>query len=113
MVLVAGQLFGMAHEASTRHVRCAQHGETLEAASLTETFHESDDTRLVGVSGDTGAEHADCEIARALHASSASVTPFVAPAVVARLIVADDPLVATSPLVRSLYRIAPKTSPPA
>jgi hypothetical protein len=113
MLLVVGQLAALAHEASTRHITCAQHGEELEAATLVGELHACDHDHLFGVEGNAG-EHADCPIARAFHQSTQTSRFAVAPLLVPH--VAPSDVVAAGELTLAtsgLYLIAPKTSPPA
>ena len=112
VLLVVGQLASLAHQAETRHVECAEHGEQLEAATLVEQLHACDQDHLIGVEGDDG-EHEDCAIARALQQSTQTSRYVVGPQLVPT--VRDH--AAAHPrnvaVVVALYLIAPKTSPPA
>jgi hypothetical protein len=113
MVLVLAQLIGLAHQAAIRHVTCNEHGEELELAPLAEALHACGDQHLIAVAGDTdSAHHDDCLLARALHQSSAAPTP--TPIIIPTL--TELPAVAALALAHArpatLYRIAPKTSPP-
>jgi hypothetical protein len=112
VVIVLGQLVALAHQASTRHVTCAQHGEQLEAAQLSGADDACGHAHFVGVDG-SSTDHEDCAIARALHQSSAETKTFVtpeAPHVLASRELSPRPIVA---IASELYLIAPKTSPPA
>lgn len=111
LVLVVGQLAALAHEADTRHVICADHGEELEAVTLAGADDGCENAHWVGVEGPEG-EHAECSILHALHFSG--IAPHVA-----GLVVVSTVLPAVRPVpppqiiyARSRYRIAPKTSPP-
>jgi hypothetical protein len=113
VLLVVGQLASLAHQAGTRHVTCGEHGEELEAATLVEQLHACEQDHLIGVEGDAGGDHEDCAIARALH-QSAQTSRFVLLAhlePIASTTSAVTPIALTP--VTALYRIAPKTSPPA
>ncbi len=112
VLLVGGQLAALAHNATTRHVTCSDHGELLEAATLVELLHACDQDHLIGVEGEQGSDHDDCTIARALHQSATPPAPVLAPVLTPVLAMAD--ITATVGLARAdeLYRIAPKTSPP-
>jgi len=112
LLLVLGQLGALAHLAATRHVTCAEHGEELETARLADALHDCGDSHLVGVTGSAG-DHADCEIARALHHGGTRVEAVVVNSTVAVALTADPPRVRTASAAVTLYRIAPKTSPPA
>jgi hypothetical protein len=113
VLLVVGQLVALAHQAETRHVTCAEHGESLEAATLAESLHACGDDHLVGVDGSGGEHHDDCLVLRALHQSSAAPGTWLPPLVAAAELVSDPvPHVAASSLAWSIFRLAPKTSPP-
>jgi hypothetical protein len=112
VVLVVGQLVALVHAASTRHVECAEHGEQLEAVSLAGADDGCMQSHFIGVEGDGGGDHEDCELVRALHQSSD--TPPQAPTSFLLVLAAAAPAVVL-PLASAtseLYRIAPKTSPP-
>jgi hypothetical protein len=111
LVLVAGQVAAFAHAAATRHVTCSEHGEELDTVRLTDQLHDCGDAHFVGVSGDTG-QHADCELARALHQSATTSTSFIviAPASIATLDIEQTS--ARNAHASAVYRLAPKTSPP-
>ena len=114
VLLVVGQLAALAHEAQTRHVICPEHGEALEAVQLAGADDGCAQSHWIAVDGDRGAEHADCEISRALHQASA------APARVLHVLLGLAQIEATPvaaprapTVVSALYLIAPKTSPPS
>lgn len=111
VLLVVGQLVALAHEANTRHITCAEHGEQLEAAMLVGARHVCHDQHWVAVEGD-GGDHIDCAIARVLHQSTTRPTPQLATLLVAASH-NEAPVVATRTRTLTLYRIAPKTSPPS
>lgn len=111
IVLVASQLAAFAHESTTRHVTCAEHGEQLDAAVLVGVQqHHCHDQHLVAVDGNGGA-HDECVIARVVHQSA---TAHVAPHALSVETTHD----ATPPPAHvesasvACYLIAPKTSPP-
>ena len=113
MVLVLAQLIGLAHQAAIRHVTCNEHGEELELAPLAESVHACGDQHLIGVDGDAdSAHHDDCLLARALHQSGAAPDP--TPLFVPMLVEQPAPtrVVLADARPATLYRIAPKTSPP-
>ena len=113
VVLVLGQLAALAHEASTRHVMCAEHGESIEAVRLASADDGCQQSHWVGVDGERGGDHADCEISRTLH--QASIAPHgPLPALVVIVPAKPAPIAAPRPVDHrfALYRIAPKTSPP-
>lgn len=119
-LLLAGGL-DLYHQATTRHVRCAEHGELVDrhqSARAALTIDDHTDADGVGVRGrpgddDVGPGHSHCGL------TCATPTPTVRPR---RIAVAARPTVATIvaldgnarvTLGRGLYRSAPKTSPPA
>lgn len=112
LVLVIGQLVAFAHQAATRHVECAEHGEQLEAAELVEALHACADDHLVGVDGNGGEHHDDCLVLRAMHQSSAVPDTWIAPIVGAAETEPTDLAPHVITVARALYRVAPKTSPP-
>lgn len=113
VLLVGGQLAALAHNASTRHVECAEHGEVLEAARLADELHACDQDHLIGVEGGQGADHDDCSIARALQQSAALPHVAAAPQLVPALAPPDAVIPVEVAIASELYLIAPKTSPPA
>lgn len=112
VVLVVGQLAALAHAAETRHVECADHGEQVEAVSLAGADDGCEHSHFIAVDGD-GGHHEDCEILRALHQSSDA--PPQAPTSFLLVLAAafPAPVVPLASASSELYRIAPKTSPPA
>jgi hypothetical protein len=129
LAFVLSGLFGLIHEATTTHVRCAQHGELLDGdpalvapARVTGTddqllasWQEPDLAAVVrGLSVIALHGHEHCSALSATRQSRvASRPPAIAPAVVA---VADLALAPPDVVVAPgdvLYRTAPKTSPPA
>ncbi|HSS00180.1 MAG TPA: hypothetical protein VLM79_24150 [Kofleriaceae bacterium] len=126
LAFVLSSLFGLIHEGTTRHVRCAEHGELIDGgpavagASSTVASH----ARLVHAELERGAAvrdldaiaphgHEHCALASALRESRVVPrAPGVAPAPIA---VGSLELAAASASVahhRDLFRTAPKTSPP-
>ena len=113
VLFVVGQLLALVHEAESRHVECAEHGEELDAPDLD---LDRDDgcgkAHFVGVEGDEDGEHQDCAIARLLRTSTqtsqaprihVAVTTVAKLELVARVVIAH-------PI--DVILIAPKTSPP-
>lgn len=107
-LLVLAHLGALAHASAVQHVRCATHGELVEAAEI--DAHGNDADRLVGAHGDA-REDDHCEIAAALH--HAATAPR---ATLAATSILHTPIAALRPLVTvvrsSVYLFAPKTSPP-
>lgn len=107
-------LIGLVHEATTRHVQCAEHGEQIhsDAAPLALRTTAS---RVQRPAGTAAHGHDHCLIAAATRASrvapSAPVIAAPAPAHAAVLAAAAPDQALAPP--RHVYRTAPKTSPPA
>jgi hypothetical protein len=112
VLLVGGQLAALAHNATTRHVECSEHGEMLEAATLVDDLHACDQDHLIGVEGEQGADHDDCSIARALQQQAALPEILVAPQPAPTLASPHAVIVVAFAAATDLYLIAPKTSPP-
>lgn len=110
VALVVGQWIAFAHEASTRHVICAKHGEQLEAAILVGADHQCQHKHWVAVEGDGGG-HTECAVSHARHQTATHSTHALAPALVVEVYGAT-PVVASLHTFAALYRLAPKTSPP-
>lgn len=129
LAFVLSSLFGLIHEGTTKHVRCAEHGELIDGgpaiaspASAGAVSHAR--AAIAGVLG-RGAVlrdleaiamhgHEHCSLASAMRESRVVPRPPAvapAPVVVGDLDVAPA-LVAVAPR-GDLYRTAPKTSPPA
>jgi hypothetical protein len=122
VAFLLSSLIGLVHEATTSHIRCAEHGELIHgepgavasaaAASAAVTSHATLE-RGTGTGGQaSGHEH--CQLTYSTHESRCAPRPPVviaAPAIVGELAaVAQRTETARS---TSLYRTAPKTSPPA
>jgi hypothetical protein len=109
--VVCGVL-AMQHEASTAHIR-NRAGGFVHAAQLTghhQTGHESD----VHGQRDPDADNGDCALLTAFHQAASAHTS--APALVAISATAathDSPRRAAAARATAVYRLAPKTSPPA
>lgn len=107
-LFVVAQLLALSHTAEVQHVRCATHGELVEAASV-ET-HATDGIRLVGAgAGTVGDEH--CELAAALHHAATTARSPVAVLAIAPIALAAIPPRAAV-VHATVYLFAPKTSPP-
>jgi hypothetical protein len=113
-MFVVASLLGIVHEATTTHVRCAAHGELVDSAApvgaVAGPARDAID-RAAPLSRAHGDEH--CLLASALRESR--IAPR-APAIAAVAVAVDDVAVVVPsavPAPAGLYRIAPKTSPPA
>lgn len=110
MLLLVAQLCALLHEAAVRHVRCAEHGELIDAPAV--EVHTSGDARFVGAKSDGAAGDEHCTLASALRqqaTASPMPTLYIADATIA---IAPPLLTARRVVVHTLYLIAPKTSPP-
>ncbi len=115
LAFVLASLFGILHEATTTHVRCAEHGELIDrdttVANTASAGHEA--TLRGGVAG-TLQRHEHCSLTSATRDSR--LVPY--PPEIAAVQVAISGIATVVPravVARSsgLYRTAPKTSPPA
>jgi hypothetical protein len=112
-LFVVGRLLAFHHEAASRHVTCAEHGEQLDVPSV--GIGQDDgcgQAHLVAVDGDGPASHQDCPIARLLRTSTrTSQSPHIH---VTTTTVAKVDQVGPVACVHSFDVIlnAPKTSPP-
>lgn len=124
---VLSSLFGLVHEATTTHVRCAQHGELIDrdappahaalAVPSVSSTNADDPASVSCVSDLPGVAmhgHEHCTLISAMRESRVVPRPpSIAPALVAiRNLAAAVPRTTAAP-GRVLYRTAPKTSPPA
>lgn len=115
LVFVLTSLAGMAHEAATQHVRCAEHGELVDAAGPPALAAR--DTLLTVASRGAPSEpvhgHDHCAFAQTTRASRLDLRPpGVAPIAVA---VVELPAALPPRPVHAgvaVFRAAPKTSPP-
>ena len=115
VLVVIGQLAAFAHQAWERHVTCTEHGEELEAVELVEAPGGCDaceHDHLLGVDGEDGGDHDDCAALRALRQHGESTTCWVPPLVVTLSSELVPALPRQTRTARTLYLIAPKTSPP-
>ena len=111
LVFVVASWIGMVHEATTRHVQCAEHGELVDAPSAAPRREHTAAVRNAGLPAAHGHEH--CSLMSATRASRIASRP---PALHSALIAISD-VAAVLPSggtarANALYRTAPKTSPP-
>jgi hypothetical protein len=111
-LFVVGQIAASAHEASTRHVVCPEHGEQLEAVTLAGTPDRCEHSHWTGIESHGGGAHDECVIVSALHQSSVAPRASQPLSIVTRLSVDATTSPALVVLTFERYRIAPKTSPP-
>jgi hypothetical protein len=116
LVFVLTSVFGVVHEATTAHARCAAHGELVDidgAGAAAAVAGPADHT--MGTAPALARGHGDehCLLASAVRASRISPRPptlVAAIATIAALVTPGPELAAGR--AAGLYRIAPKTSPP-
>lgn len=124
LAFVLSSLFGLIHEATTTHVRCAQHGELIDGDMLASAAPPARPTRTASVDelGSTVRDapavathgHEHCTLISATRESRVVPrAPAVMPAPVAIANLAAAPPRLAAAHGRVLYRTAPKTSPPA
>jgi hypothetical protein len=118
-LLVVGQLGSYAHLVSVRHEVCAEHGELVDvhggAVATASTEAAGPDARLASSSrAEPGHQHEHCALAPHRRESAVD-SPYhhaigQAPPAAASL----SSIARLAPLAsQSIYRLAPKTSPPA
>jgi hypothetical protein len=119
LVFVLTGVLGMAHEATTAHVRCAAHGELVDSDGVAAVVVGSAGGAIASTIADApllarghGDEH--CLLASAVRASRIAPRPPILIAAIATAGArATPPPERAAPRAAGLYRIAPKTSPPA
>jgi hypothetical protein len=117
LVFVLSSLGGVIHEATTSHIRCAQHGELIHgtasvAAVRTEPVAPSARFGSASTAAIHGHEH--CALAAATRVSRLlPCPPALGPAPSTATEIATAFPEPTAAHDRALYRTAPKTSPPA
>jgi len=110
-------LLGMVHDATTSHVRCAAHGELVDSdagPANTAVASPQRDTLTAAQHAARGLDDEHCLLASAIRESR--VAPRAQGAIAAAVRVAELATLAPPAVpatAASLYRIAPKTSPPA
>jgi hypothetical protein len=113
------QLSAWLHEASVRHVQCAEHGQAIDVGIVSDTGpsatrHRATDTGMEGADNAEATSHDHCPVVFALRASARAqlvrlATRFVPPPIVVQP--ASEP--APRPGRAFVLASAPKTSPPA
>lgn len=115
LAFILASLFGILHEAATAHVRCAEHGELIHRDATVASTDGSAHTQLRGeLRAEAVPGHEHCSLVSATRESRLVPRP---PAILSGPVTSAAP-VATPPRAvpahaGSLYRTAPKTSPPA
>lgn len=115
LMFVVSSWFGMVHEATTRHVQCAEHGELVDAPSTAaRRIAVSRSVAVRDASEPAAHGHEHCSLMSATRASRIAARP---PALHGAMIaissdVAAAPSGGGTARAIDLYRTAPKTSPP-
>ena len=110
--VVLSGLFLLRHQATVAHVHGALSG-ALEHAHALADYHELSTTpHLHGRDVDASCEVGVCALIAALDHATIVSTGSVAATVTHPVVVVALPAVAHDPPARTLYRLAPKTSPP-
>jgi hypothetical protein len=114
LAFVLASLLGVVHEATTIHVRCAEHGELIHRdATLATTASADRDAVVRDLRAETKPSHEHCSLTSSTRDSRLVPRPPAiasAPVAISRFAIAG-PLVAVA-RAGALYRTAPKTSPP-
>ena len=125
LMFVLTGVLGVMHEATTAHVRCAAHGELVDSGEPAAVMVDSGESAAAVVVPACGTiasapllarGHGDehCLLASAVRASRIAPRP---PTLIAAIASVDARVIPlperAAPRAAGLYRIAPKTSPPA
>ena len=111
VVLVLGQLAAWVHDGAVRHVRCASHGELVDAPELAVTSGLGEGVWLVGVERSSNDDE-HCAAANGLRQDLARRAPAIATQLAPPVAIVVSAPAAHRPAVAATYRLAPKTSPP-
>jgi hypothetical protein len=110
--LVVGSALGMRHEAQVAHVLDRGTGLVVHASQLA-GHHEDGRQSDIHGQADPDADHADCAVSAALHQAANPSVAFQVAASAQTRIVLDPPRIRIGFAGESVYRLAPKTSPPS
>jgi hypothetical protein len=118
LAFVLSSLIGLVHEANTKHVRCAEHGEMMHGDQAATTRAAMRPPAPGSVVHDTTVatihRHEHCALTSTTRDSRVELRPpAIVPAPLAISDVADAPARVAAAHRGALYRTAPKTSPPA
>jgi hypothetical protein len=118
LAFVVAGLLGMAHESTTRHVRCAEHGELVDAhGDGADTFATTTAQHRPGIhetpASPTEDHHEHCTLTCVSRAASVHVKQFALASITLTTRDAVAPVLDTVDRKLGVYRTAPKTSPPA
>ena len=110
VTFVAGQVGAAAHNLLVSHVTCLEHGEVIHSGAPAEP-DLGQPTERATRQGARGHEHDVCLIA--LHRRESAGPAVVVPISSAIPLIAPAPPIVAPPLRgQSVFRLAPKTSPP-
>jgi len=115
-VVAFASLLGVVHEATTAHVRCAAHGELVDSDGAARATASGPVSATLASALPSARGHGDehCLLASALRESRiAPRSPAIAVAIVRLADLAMTPPGQGPARAATVYRIAPKTSPPA
>ena len=114
LAFVLSNIAGLVHETTTKHVRCAEHGELVDAtAGVAPPAVGDDPVAQAAGDGVPSAKHAHCAFSSAMRASRVLPrSPAIAPARVTIVSVALHSRDHAAASGAAIYRTAPKTSPP-
>jgi hypothetical protein len=112
IAFAVAQLVGFAHSAAVRHVLCA-HGELIDAPEIATDTKTHTKTQQWGALDGPGSGDTHCAIASSIRqpGTTSDVPHLPAPLQIAAVAVAGAGVLDRL-AIASLYRIAPKTSPP-
>ena len=112
VVFAVGQVLALAHDAATRHVVCAEHGEQIELGEAGGTAVDCDHSHLSSSDAKSG-EHRDCDIERLLQTSTQTSHAPSAHVLTAVVATVEPPAPIAIAVLADIISLAPKTSPPA
>jgi hypothetical protein len=111
-LFVVGQLAAFSHEAATRHVTCAAHGEQLEVGDIGGAPDDGcGQSHFRSVDGTPG-EHQDCPISRLLRTRTQTSDAPNLDVFITHVAMVEPPALIASTHSIDVILIAPKTSPP-
>jgi len=106
-------MLSLFHEATTRHVRCAEHGELVHGTVETAQGNVAAAYAPVGdLAGGEAQGHEHCKLACASREASIQPPAFSLIAITLTTHSIEPAVVGVVDSHESLYRTAPKTSPP-
>lgn len=107
-------MLSLFHEATTVHVRCAEHGELVHGSVETAQANVAAAFSAIGdLAGGAAQGHEHCKLACASRVASIQPPAFSLIAITTTTYSIEPAVVGVVDSHESLYRTAPKTSPPA